>query len=446
MKTQCPRPLDEGDARKARILRPEQNGFNTKPRSLQCAVCFWGGRVKPLHLYLAGTASWFASHGIQGVMFAWLVAIVLRESPQMVGVAQMAMLMPALLFMLIGGSLADRYGGRRTAVLAQALAVIPVLGLLLVLVAGRLTFGAMIAYALVMGFAQAFVTPARDGLLNQVSQGRIQGAVARVTMVQFGAQLIAFLIVGLTDQVGPEPVIAVQATVLILGVLAMRQVPVATPTYSRSDIAVWRDLYASIAPGFVTVMRSVPMRFVVVQNFAVGLFFMGSYIVTIPLTVRDVYGGSAGDLALLNAANSLGLVLTAFLLTRVGYIRRPGRTLLVAHALGAVMLCLAGAGFDFAVFAGCIFLWGGCGGVAMSMARAIMQEQAPYDQRGRVMAFFSFSIMGAGPFGALLAGALVEWWGPGSALITGASGMLVVLAILALATRGGLGDRESDAG
>ena len=403
--------------------------------------------MRPLHLYLAGTASWFASHGIQGVMFAWLVAIVLRESPQMVGVAQMAMLMPALLFMLIGGSLADHYGGRRTAVLAQALAVVPVLGLLLVLAAERLTFGIMVGYALMMGFAQAFVTPARDGLLNQVAQGRIQGAVVRVTMIQFGAQLIAFVIVGtLTDRVGPIPVIAFQATVLTLGVLAMSRIPVAIPMRSGTDTAVWRDLFASVATGFITVMRSVRMRMVVIQNFAVGLFFMGSYIVTIPLTVRDVYGGSAGDLAMVNAANSLGLVLTAFLLTRVGHIRRQGRTLLLAHAAGAVMLCLAGAGFDFAVFAGCIFLWGGCGGVAMSMARAIMQEQAPYDQRGRVMAFFSFSIMGAGPFGALLAGALVEWWGPGNALITGASGMLVVLAILALATRGGLGDSESGTG
>ena len=241
--------------------------------------------MRPLYLYLAGTASWFASHGIQGVMFAWLVAIVLRESPQMVGVAQMAMLLPALLFMLIGGSLADRYGGRRVAVLAQSLSLVPVLGLLFVLAAGRLTFGTMIAYALVMGLAQAFVTPARDGLLNQVSQGRIQGAVVRVTMIQFGAQLIAFVIVGLTDRIGAVTVIAVQALVLTLGAVAISRIPVAVPIRSQSDTPIWRDLYASVATGFVTVMRSVPMRLVVVQNFAVGLFFMGAYIVTIPLTV-----------------------------------------------------------------------------------------------------------------------------------------------------------------
>ena len=392
--------------------------------------------MRPLHLYFAGTASWFVHHGIQGVMFAWLVTIVLRESPQMVGIAQMAMLMPALLFMLVGGSLADRYGGRRVAVLAQSFSVVPVLGLLLVLAAGGLSFGIMIGFALMMGLAQAFVTPARDGLLNQVAEGRIQHTVVRVTMIQFSAMLIAFVIVGQTDLVGAVPVIVVQAVVLILGVVAMRRIPVAAPARTRSNTALWRELSASVAAGLLTVMRSVPMRMVAVQNVAIGMFFMGSYIVTIPVAVRDIYGGSAADLAMLNAANAFGLALTSFLLTRVGHIRRPRRALLLAQALGAVALGIAGFGFGFPVFATCIFLWGGCGGIAMSMARTIMQEQAPYDQRGRVMAFFSFSLMGAGPFGALLAGAMAQWWGPGNALIAANCGMLTVLGILAVASRG----------
>ena len=53
----------------------------------------------------------------------------------------------------------------------------------------------------------------------------------------------------------------------------------------------------------------------------------------------------------------------------------------------------------------------------------------------RVMACFSFSLMGAGPFGALLAGAMAQWWGPGNALIAANCGMLTVLGILAIASR-----------
>ena len=61
--------------------------------------------------YLLGSASWFFSYGMQGVLFAWLVTMVLEESPALVGIAQMALLVPGTLLMLFGGSLADRYAG-----------------------------------------------------------------------------------------------------------------------------------------------------------------------------------------------------------------------------------------------------------------------------------------------------------------------------------------------
>ena len=47
-----------------------------------------------------------------------------------------------------------------------------------------------------------------------------------------------------------------------------------------------------------------------IQNVAVGVFFMGAFIVAFPLVVREVYNGNSADLASLNAFNSLGLVAT----------------------------------------------------------------------------------------------------------------------------------------
>jgi MFS family permease len=74
-----------------------------------------------------------------------------------------------------------------------------------------------------------------------------------------------------------------------------------------------------------------------------------------------------------------------------------------------------------------IFGWGACGGIAMSMSRTIMQENAPPDQRGRVMAFYSFSFMGSGPLGALLSGFLVTNYGPESALLISSLAMFAVI-------------------
>ena len=359
------------------------------------------------------------------MLFSWLVTIVLHESPRMVGVAQMAMLIPATLLMLVGGSLADHFGGRRIAVLAQTWAIVPPLCLGLLVASGGLYFGAMFGYAIAMGLAQAFVTPARDALLNDVAEAGIQHTVVRASFVQFGAQIGGFLIGSRADAFGPLPIFAVQVAALGVGAVALSRVR--TVGHPRPDDAHWlRDMLASVAEGARTVFASREMRLVVLQNFAMGLCFMGSYIVTVPLLVREVYHGSASDLGFVNAANSLGLLTTVLVLMRSGDVRRRFRALLVSQAIGAVILALVGTGLGFPATLAMIYVWGMCGGLAMSMARTIMQQDAPPGQAGRVMSFFSFSLLGAGPIGAIACGQLVSWVGPGHALMV-ASGVMGVL-------------------
>ena len=389
--------------------------------------------MRPLHTYCIATGTWFAAHGMQHVLFAWLVTSVLRETPQMVGVAQMAMLAPVLL-MLVGGGIADALGGRRMAMLAQGFAIVPGVGLLAALLADALTFPVMICYAVAFGCATAFVTPARDGLLNQVAEGRIQRTVVLVSLTQFGVQMVASLVAGLTEWVGAEAIIGVQIAVLTGGVIAYSRLP--APVRDAVQAPSVADLMGSVMEGCRTVLHSPAMRPVVLQNIAMGLFFMGSYMVTMPLLVREVYAGSSFDLALLVAANMLGLVTSILWLLRGGDLRRPGRALLMAHGLGGVFLATAGlvsliAGIGFWPVVVCIYLWGACGGVAMSMSRTIMQQAAPDGQRGRVMAFFSFSFMGAGPAGALLCGYLVGALGASWALVAAASALMVVIVTLA---------------
>lgn len=389
---------------------------------------------RPLRIYCIATGTWFAAHGMQHVLFAWLVTMVLRETPQMVGVAQMAMLVPVMLLMLFGGGIADAVGGRRMAMLAQAFAAVPGLGLLAALWLDALTFEVMLCYAVTFGCATAFVTPARDGLLNQVAEGRIQRTVVLVSLTQFGVQMVASLIAGLTGRVGPEAVISFQVAVLVAGVIAYSRLPAQSSAMVRMPSV--GALVGSVAEGSRTVLHSPAMRPVVVQNIAMGLFFMGSYMVTMPLLIREVYDGSSFDLALVVAANMLGLVTSILWLLFGGDLKRPGRALLLAHGLGGVVLAAAGLvslidGIGFWPVVICIYLWGACGGIAMSMSRTIMQQAAPDGQRGRVMAFFSFSFMGAGPVGALVCGYLVGLLGAPFALVATSTALLVVIVAVA---------------
>ncbi len=390
--------------------------------------------MKPIQHYCLATGTWFAAHGVQSVLFAWLVTMVLHETPQMVGIAQMAMLIPAMLLMLVGGTVADAAGGRRVAILAQTFALLPSVGLLAALAFDALSLHVMLAYAVAMGCATAFVTPARDGLLNHVAQGRIQRTVVIVSLVQFSVQTVGFAVAGSAERVGAVAVMAFQLIVLAVGVFAYRRVPAPQPLPTVGPSL--RDLAGSVRAGCRTVLRSRAMRPVVVQNLAMGVCFMGSYMVSMPLLIREVYAGTSADIALMSAANMLGLVTSIVWLLWVGDLRRPGRALLAAHALGCI--CLGAAGWvagglalGFWAVVACIYLWGACGGIAMSMSRTIMQEAAPERQRSRVMAFFSFSFMGAGPVGAVGCGYLVSWVGAPTALLVASAALMVVIVAVA---------------
>jgi MFS family permease len=319
------------------------------------------------------------------------------------------------------------------AAVAQTAAMLPALFLIVVLGTNRLSFDAMVVYAIAMGIAQAFVTPGRDSLLNEVAEGSIQRTVVTTSFVQFGAQVIGFLLASLATVQSAVAIVAVQAIVLGVGAVAFRRVAV-VHRRAASDVHPLRDLVTSVTTGARSVFASHAMRVIVAQNVAMGICFMGSYIVTIPLLVREVYDGAAADLAALNAANAFGLLTSIMYLMRRGDIARPGRALLLSQGIGAVALACTGLGFNFPFAVACIYFWGMCGGVAMSMSRSIMQEQAPPTQRGRVMSFFAFSFMGAGPIGALIAGFQVRWLGAEAALMVASAAMLAVIVVVGLWT------------
>jgi len=223
----------------------------------------------------------------------------------------------------------------------------------------------------------------------------------------------------------------VQALIFLAGAIALRGLADREnrPTSSGRS-KEHPELLTAIIEGARSVWHSRPMRFVCLQNVAMGLFFMGSFIVTSPLLVREQFDGTASDLSLVNGMNAAGLALTILLILRFGEVTWPGRTLVLSQGIGAGVLLLGGLAPSLPLFVAVMFFWGICGGFAMTMARTIVQELAPPEQRGRIMAFYGFTFTGAGPFGALLNGALVSAVGAQGALMIVSAAMIVVMLIV----------------
>lgn len=366
---------------------------------------------------------------MQSVVFAWLVTLLLREPAERVGLAQMSILLPGMLFILLAGAIADRIGLRRQALWAQLFAALTPFLLIYFLSQGALTYGVVIVYALLMGLAQAFVTPARDGLLNLVAGNDVQRMVMLTSLCQFGFQIIGYTLAGFADTVGPIYILGLQSFILLAGcgaLIAMGDVgkPLADPNKQSSVLKDFRE-------GATAVAGNPLLRAVMIQNVAMGIFFMGVFIVAFPIVLREVYNGTSADLASLNAVNSLGLVLTIVVLLRLGQIERAGRALLLAQFVGSIVLMLSGLVVQKSLFIFFVFLWGVCGGLAMPMSRTIMQQTAPPALRARVMSFYAFSFMGAGPLGALWAGYMADAYGPQLAIVISAAGMALLVAVMA---------------
>ena len=161
--------------------------------------------------------------GLQKVLYPWLVVGVLDQSPSRLGLAQLAVLLPSLLFILPGGVVSDRSHRGSWLSFLYLLYLIPIGGLALTFWSGDATFVQLIIFGILFGTITAFVQPARESLLGYAAPELMHQAVAKVMAVQFVAQGIGFLLAGQLDIVSPMQLLCFQILVFLLSSWCIRR-------------------------------------------------------------------------------------------------------------------------------------------------------------------------------------------------------------------------------
>jgi MFS family permease len=379
-----------------------------------------------LRWYLASTAFFLIPGGIQMVLFPWLVAVFLHESPARVGLAQMASQLPMLLLVLWGGLLGDRLDQRRLLIGLHLAMVIPPLVMAWLVSANFVFYEVLIGWAVIGGTFGAFAQPARDALLNRVAGHDIQRVVTLAIGVQFGIQIVGFALGSTADSVGPAVLFLVQAGCMVAAALAMWRIPPLPPSAPREHRPALRE----IGDGIAMAWRSDAIRPAILQIAAVGVFFAGTYMVVLPLMVRDLYNGSAAGIAGAFAANMLGTCTLIFFMMRRGGIERPGRALVIGGFASVAVVSLLYFELPMWGFYTVIYFWGMCGGVSMIMSRSIVQEASPETHRARLLSVYSLGMMGGMPIGSLFLGWCVGYFGARNAILVPVVGMTVVQVLL----------------
>ena len=386
---------------------------------------------RQFHWYLGGLGTWWISVGLQMVLVPFLVANVLGESPERLGIAQMAMVSPALFFMLLAGTLADKIDPRIVLLRIHVLALIPSLGMAALVATGHVTFYAVLVYAFMMGSLGSFHLPSREAQLNTVvSRDQLQKAVSITTAVQFLSQVFGFVLSGMASLIGTFFLFAFQGLVMILGTWASWRVSPVEKKIPDDLASVWTRL----REGFSVVRRYPAMRTATLLSFMTGFLFMSTLLVTVPLINRDIYQGDSTSLAQLMVGFFGGLIFASIVLGWVREIVHVGRPLAIFLALGACILMLGTMAVPFWVFFLIVFWWGNCTNGFFTLGGAIMQQSGPESHRARAISIFQLGLMGGGPpVGSLMMGFLAGIMGPVQVIYVAGLGMLAVVLVALIA-------------
>jgi MFS family permease len=359
------------------------------------------------------------------VIFPWLAAVVLGLPAERLGLVQMALMAPSIVFTLLGGVIADRVDTRRLLYRYHVVAALPPLALAAIVAGGDVSPAVLVGYGLMMGTFSALIVPARDALLSRVAIGWVPRAVAVASAVSLVCQLVGIAMGAAAGSLGAPVLLIAQAAVLIGGAIATARTVTAPPPIAPAEARL-TALWNGLAEAWMS-ERIFP---VMVVMLAVGGLFVGSFVVIVPLIARDDYGAGSAGLALFNGCFFGGTVTSILAQIRLAPPRRPGRVIVITLLLGAGVLAAMAVRGPMALLAALCALWGMGAGVVLTQARTIVQMAASEARRGRLLATYQLAITGGAPVGAVAMGYLSGAVGPRSAVLWPAGAMLLVLGFL----------------
>ncbi|MFE2447060.1 MFS transporter [Streptomyces sp. NPDC059426] len=345
-----------------------------------------------------------------------------------VGLVAAARTLPLVVFLLIGGALADRLPRHRVMVAANSLNCLSQALFAVLVLSGEARLWQMAVLSALGGTGQAFFSPAAEGmLLSSVTGEQAARAFALFRMGMNGAQIGGAAVGGaLIAVVGPGWMLAVDAAAFAIAAALRALLDVSAVARRKPGGGMLRDL----REGWHEVI-SRPWLWSIIVQFAVVNAVVGAAESVFGPLVAEEHLGGARPWGFALAAFGAGTILGGLLMMRW----RP-RRLLLAGSLSILPLALPSAALAVPVAIPALvvvmFLVGLSVEVfGVSWMTALHQEISE-DKLSRVSAYDWFGSVAMVPVATALAGPAEETFGR-SASLWGCSALILALTLAVLA-------------
>jgi MFS family permease len=372
------------------------------------AVNIWGTTMAPVALAFA--------------------VLAVEDSAAALGQVLAARSIPMVLFLLLGGVVADRFGRRLVIQVSNAVSVLSQALAAGLVITGHAELWQLIVIEAVNGTAAATAFPAMQGMVpqlvprHQLQQANVLLSMVRGALFAIGPTTAALLVV----TVGPGWALAVDAATWLVALLLL--LPVRVPHRAP---AAGGGVVQDLREGW-QLFRATTWLWVVVLAFgALNAIIAGAWHTLGPIVAKDTIGITGWGYVL--SAQAIGLVATGVVLMRVR-IRYPLRAGMLGCLVFAAPLLLLGLEPVLVPLVVGMFL-AGAGlevfGLGWSLA---MQEKIPEEMLSRAYSYDALGSLVAVPVGQLTFGPLAAWLGTRPVLV-GAAAAYAMICLLTLASR-----------
>jgi MFS family permease len=350
----------------------------------------------------------------------------LTASPSQMGLLTAAASVPALLFGLQSGAIADRLSRHRPLMIAcelvscAAAATVPLAWLL-----GILTVPWLIVVALVIGTAGVLFKAANFPHVAAVVAPSQQteamaGFHASYSVASVGGPGLAGLLV--QTLTAPLAVLAESLSFLTSALLLRR---IRTPEHHEPapSRGMWRD----VVEGLKTSLTNPTLRTLLGAGVTINFFAM-AYTAVFMLYMVNTLGIPKGMIGFLTALSGVGGLLGAWLTTRLSKRYGPNRILLVSvlffpMEILAVGLLSGPLWWKLSLLALTGIITGGIVVAFATCMGAITLRETPPELRGRVNATMTFAVQGVLALGGVTGGVLAEFLGLRPVILICAAGI-----------------------
>ncbi|MEH7219878.1 MFS transporter [Bacillus toyonensis] len=355
------------------------------------------GSGKPLlkntNFLFLWAATLFSSFALAFFTFSqtWYIAKTLNLEASL-GVVFVALSVPRLIFMIIGGAVADKFPKKNIMFYSNIIRAILVATILTWFIVGDVTLYTFALFALFFGLADAFFWSADGSILPElVEKSRLTQANSLTQMTNQASVILGPVLGGILIKfTNYETIFSITILLLIVAAILVQKIQFTMSEQKDTD----KGMFTSIKEGILYVKESPFLSTFLICSAFLNLFLIGPMQVGFPLFVKNVLHGDSLQFSYLEAAVGGGMAIGAVIVGLKNINRRRGLFCIIMMLLSGIFFL----SINFSTVLWQALLAGMFYGITIAMAivplMAMIQATVKEEMMGRVMSLLMLSSMG----------------------------------------------------